>query len=108
FFISSRRRHTRSKRDWSSDVCSSDLGSTSFRAHFWTLCPEVRDGAFHLVPPHIPAGRGLPGEQLHPGYIAHEGHDLITGLVWLRSEERRVGNGGRCLSEVLRPNITDG
>src|SRR5699024_12053972 len=25
FFYSSRRRHTRSKRDWSSDVCSSDL-----------------------------------------------------------------------------------
>src|SRR5699024_11897800 len=25
FFFSSRRRHTRSKRDWSSDVCSSDL-----------------------------------------------------------------------------------
>src|SRR5699024_11926432 len=25
-FFSSRRRHTRSKRDWSSDVCSSDLG----------------------------------------------------------------------------------
>src|SRR5699024_11525890 len=24
FFLSSRRRHTRSKRDWSSDVCSSD------------------------------------------------------------------------------------
>src|SRR5699024_9690555 len=29
FFFSSRRRHTRSKRDWSSDVCSSDLTSTS-------------------------------------------------------------------------------
>src|SRR5699024_721631 len=26
-FFSSRRRHTRSKRDWSSDVCSSDLSS---------------------------------------------------------------------------------
>src|SRR5438067_10085492 len=25
FFFSGRRRHTRSKRDWSSDVCSSDL-----------------------------------------------------------------------------------
>src|SRR6266513_4545516 len=25
FFFSSRRRHTSSKRDWSSDVCSSDL-----------------------------------------------------------------------------------
>src|SRR6266702_1895917 len=26
FFFSSRRRHTRWPRDWSSDVCSSDLG----------------------------------------------------------------------------------
>src|SRR5207247_4056628 len=30
FFFSSRRRHTRSTRDWSSDVCSSDL-ATRFR-----------------------------------------------------------------------------
>src|SRR5438034_3236665 len=28
FFFSSRRRHTRSLCDWSSDVCSSDLGHT--------------------------------------------------------------------------------
>src|SRR3712207_5144659 len=28
FFFSSRRRHTRYWRDWSSDVCSSDLGAT--------------------------------------------------------------------------------
>src|SRR6266704_5072000 len=27
FFFSSRGRHTRSKRDWSADVCSSDLGA---------------------------------------------------------------------------------
>src|SRR2546429_6477767 len=27
FFFSSRRRHTRCSRDWSSDVCSSDLAS---------------------------------------------------------------------------------
>src|SRR5439155_27244021 len=27
FFFSSRRRHTRWPRDWSSDVCSSDLGT---------------------------------------------------------------------------------
>src|SRR3990172_11889942 len=29
-FFKSRRRHTRCSRDWSSDVCSSDLGSWSF------------------------------------------------------------------------------
>src|SRR5207249_9262634 len=34
FFFSSRRRHTRSKRDWSSDVCSSDLlGDTYLLEH---------------------------------------------------------------------------
>src|SRR5256885_11758025 len=29
FFFSSRRRHTILQGDWSSDVCSSDLGSTA-------------------------------------------------------------------------------
>src|SRR2546429_9845884 len=29
FFFSSRRRHTRCSRDWSSDVCSSDLAAES-------------------------------------------------------------------------------
>src|SRR5690349_24230584 len=33
FFFSSRRRHTRSLRDWSSDVCSSDLGRAHAGAH---------------------------------------------------------------------------
>src|SRR5207249_8719616 len=36
FFFSSRRRHTRSKRDWSSDVCSSDLQ----RGHFFLRVGE--------------------------------------------------------------------
>src|SRR6266498_4709864 len=30
FFFSSRRRHTRCGRDWSSDVCSSDLEAEKF------------------------------------------------------------------------------
>src|SRR5690606_32015233 len=30
FFFSSRRRHTRFSRDWSSDVCSSDLGYITY------------------------------------------------------------------------------
>ena len=30
FFFSSRRRHTRLRRDWSSDVCSSDLTKPFF------------------------------------------------------------------------------
>src|SRR5699024_8284711 len=41
FFFSSRRRHTRSKRDWSSDVCSSDLLSN--------INLELGDGDFVTV-----------------------------------------------------------
>src|SRR2546422_7134965 len=36
FFFSSRRRHTRCSRDWSSDVCSSDL-CPSRRSHARSL-----------------------------------------------------------------------
>src|SRR5256886_6456462 len=41
FFFSSRRRHTRFDCDWSSDVCSSDLGDTPYsmnmRKGFWYI-----------------------------------------------------------------------
>src|SRR5712664_4996231 len=39
FFFSSRRRHTRSDRDWSSDVCSSDLHGGAVER----LVPRVRE-----------------------------------------------------------------
>src|ERR1041385_9267466 len=34
FFFSSRRRHTRCSRDWSSDVCSSDLPTHGLNVSF--------------------------------------------------------------------------
>src|SRR5207245_5620897 len=37
FFFSSRRRHTRCYRDWSSDVCSSDLRQNLQIASTWLL-----------------------------------------------------------------------
>src|SRR5438067_10629673 len=40
FFFSSRRRHTRSKRDWSSDVCSSDLVADRQRRVFVGAVPH--------------------------------------------------------------------
>src|SRR5690606_40225610 len=65
FFFSSRRRHTRFSRDWSSDVCSSDL------CVFYT---KAKDGIFsdiakyfqknlsdfcQKIPP-APAARSVP------------------------------------------------
>src|SRR2546422_7073778 len=75
FFFSSRRRHTRCSRDWSSDVCSSDL--------FW---PEERHAstsspyAQHLgLSERAWFGRSLPKLQ------------RSSSLEAWRSEERRVG-----------------
>src|SRR5699024_12176642 len=44
FFYSSRRRHTRSKRDWSSDVCSSDLTDEDIAdvVSNWTNIPVTK------------------------------------------------------------------
>src|SRR5699024_11812690 len=70
FFFSSRRRHTRSKRDWSSDVCSSDLSAQI-----------VAEPARRLV---ARDDRGdLLAEQLDVAALA--------GASLARSEERRVG-----------------
>src|SRR6266480_6053893 len=59
FFFSSRRRHTRLTCDWSSDVCSSDLGNASRGLHGpdtkvidlrgRTVVPGIIDNHNHIV-----------------------------------------------------------
>src|SRR5438067_4711643 len=83
FFFSSRRRHTRSKRDWSSDVCSSDLScsgnlrSSSLRtATASSTCP--------------PAARHSTACAM--SHAARAGSDCMRRAeASRRSEERRVG-----------------
>src|SRR5207245_6549594 len=83
-FFSSRRRHTRCYRDWSSDVCSSDLAS---RARLPRLPPaparRTRGGCAVLLLRAVPLEGGVrpPPERAAS-----------------RSEERRVGKGWRCWS----------
>src|SRR5699024_11972345 len=88
FFLSSRRRHTRSKRDWSSDVCSSDLC-------FAQRYPE----AIREEMPEVDAIMGVneyqklcqaieeAGAGARPVYTDDDG----TFFEYGRSEERRVG-----------------
>src|SRR5690606_23725877 len=45
FFFSSTRRHTRFSRDWSSDVCSSDLPPSKTAASYLQEIPEVLEEA---------------------------------------------------------------
>src|SRR5699024_11697084 len=54
---SSRRRHTRSKRDWSSDVCSSDLEAVAQIIIVSIPCMQVQGSMAAIVIP-IPTSGG--------------------------------------------------
>src|SRR5258707_3218916 len=49
FFFSSRRRHTRYWRDWSSDVCSSDLGALMLPTSLGLMLPEFEPEKRHVA-----------------------------------------------------------
>src|SRR5207237_3380638 len=88
FFFSSRRRHTRFKCDWSSDVCSSDLanalhdfgnGGTATASSFVT--DKVNDRADDI----------FTGGGSKDTLGIQQGKWLSTAAKPQRSEERRVG-----------------
>src|SRR2546421_7784294 len=78
FFFSSRRRHTRSDRDWSSDVCSSDLSLT---------ISGIVAAALRLLAGHV----FLPGVRNRFRWDKTAAKALLHFGRWVRSEERRVG-----------------
>src|SRR5207248_5685811 len=91
FFFSSRRRHTRSYGDWSSDVCSSDLvrGGLLALGHV-ALQHAVVDGRRSPATgiDHVP-GVGRGHRHLEP-----RREPLESWRLPVRSEERRVGKEG--------------
>src|SRR5206468_7891906 len=97
FFFSSRRRHTRSDRDWSSDVCSSDLPFS------WDRIVE-RHGHLAAIRESMLVLEGLPSAT-RLALVAKLSDTLAQFVVaknWLsaRSEERRVGK--ECRSRAAR------
>src|SRR3712207_7616818 len=87
FFFSSRRRHTRYWRDWSSDVCSSDLVALAEAL----LDAVVLDAAtVEVLDPELQRVRRHAVD--HALDLAGAPAPLPTDLpVGERSEERRVG-----------------
>src|SRR3712207_7948942 len=85
FFFSSRRRHTRYWRDWSSDVCSSDLRSGA--SHPWG--PLMDFGPFVLISLFY----ALLGVRVVAQLASRwrETFDRRFTAADRRSEERRVG-----------------
>src|SRR5207249_6066307 len=95
------RRHTRSKRDWSSDVCSSDLLRLAVLQNCEGALVEVRDHVL-LVINHGGVEHDLlrarvkdEATALRTGFLARGGWWSLRRLSRARSEERRVGKEGR-------------
>src|SRR3712207_7078530 len=84
FFFSSRRRHTRYWRDWSSDVCSSDLPRDRIRA---------APGRVTVDPQTVLALRACAAAGRHGGArtLTWSGQPPARPTAPTRSEERRVG-----------------
>src|SRR5690625_7343876 len=79
FFFSSRRRHTRWPRDWSSDVCSSDL---------YALIVNRTELAYE--------GRSPYWEHGKKPYVVASYSPMPNEFYGMRSEERRVGKECSC------------
>src|SRR5690606_39869228 len=93
FVFSSRRRHTRFSRDWSSDVCSSDL----WRSAPWSRRRKRQTSHLHGSPcPVWALASPYPGcrEVKRARRRGQSGPETI-GRTDARSEERRVGQEGR-------------
>src|SRR3989454_7133479 len=97
FFFSSRRRHTRLQGDWSSDVCSSDLGPRL----------DARD-----LPrlPHLTLDLGLPQDhRVEPrGNAVEVAHGVAVALhvsVFLAAPPppRRSDNSSHTASATVPP-----
>src|SRR5690606_39692971 len=95
FFFSSRRRHTRFSRDWSSDVCSSDLTWSDTTGKSFSSRGGATDGTNVFFSTHH--GRIIYAFDAATRTVAWV-KDLRTGATdsdLQRSEERRVGKAGR-------------
>src|SRR5207247_4435629 len=95
FFFSSRRRHTRSTRDWSSDVCSSDLRVRGDADRVVELYRLLDGNAQTLRGELRRRRRDLPASSCRLVRPREELDDLEVRGEPLRSEERRVGKGER-------------
>src|SRR2546422_9095367 len=98
FFFSSRRRHTRCSRDWSSDVCSSDLLTfeqveTDVRARNAGLAGELEDAFASL---RARTGAGAGPEELDAIHAR-----LLAGL----EGAGRVGAGGGSGADLRMPSF---
>src|SRR5207302_2960585 len=95
----SRRRHTRFSRDWSSDVCSSDLVAAG--AKHVMDCVDCHNRPTHIYPsPDRSVDRAISAGKIDPTlpYIKQQAVTILARdykSADERSEERRVGKEWR-------------
>src|SRR5690606_40712434 len=106
--FSSRRRHTRFSRDWSSDVCSSDLAiildGMLPDMNSLDLVRYVRKQELQRHVPILVVSDAKAGYQMNQ--VLNAGADAFLGKPIARSEERRGGKQAAAASTRCRSGST--
>src|SRR5439155_15189663 len=95
FFFSSRRRHTRWPRDWSSDVCSSDLAAVGSAIALREKGHWVGDGGAGGLKPSATCASVVGPAAFFTRRAPVAPPSAVARRGARRSEERRVGKEGR-------------
>src|SRR5207245_5110881 len=105
--FSSRRRHTRCYRDWSSDVCSSDLGRRAVELTKAPVRPSqiINAKSVENAVRVLLAIGGSTNAIVHLTAIAGRAGVQIDLKKLNRSEERRVGKESRSSQKVSNRKI---
>src|SRR5207253_4452127 len=95
-FFSSRRRHTRWPRDWSSDVCSSDLDLVVVPGSQWVFASAFAgSGGVRLISVADHTTTVAYPASTSKDRLDAKTYDTCPGPPDARSEERRVGKEWR-------------
>src|SRR2546422_4867378 len=102
FFFSSRRRHTRCSRDWSSDVCSSDLGIALLRPDELDPLRTTTRGVGELIWEAGERGAKVVVVGLGGSATVDGGTGAARGLGWTFQDARgeTLPEGGGTLAQL--------
>src|SRR5690606_39752084 len=103
FFFSSRRRHTRFSRDWSSDVCSSDLAR---QAEVERPQRALARPGHQRVEPRHEIGRASCRERVQISGVAVSSKKQRRRQRWTRKDIRTTQSGSCRLIHTHKSNET--
>src|SRR2546422_5105101 len=110
FFFSSRRRHTRCSRDWSSDVCSSDLRAMDrrdmdvVREEFVRAAQMAEAAGFDILEIHFAHGYLLARDRKSTRLNSSHGYISYAVFCLKKKKKNKITEHPPLLQQTIRPD----